>query len=77
MRAKCPKCGAVFEKPWQPTLVHIGSIKSLKCPACEKTSMMHTNVKDQVNWPKEEGAKSEGSDEADDLSRRIEESKYE
>jgi hypothetical protein len=77
MRAKCPKCDAVFEIPWQPTLVHIGSIKSLKCLAYGKTSMMHTNVKDPVNWPKQEGAKGEGLDEAGELSRRIEDSKYE
>jgi hypothetical protein len=77
MRAKCPKCGVVFETPWQPTLVHIGSIKSLRCPACGQRSMMHTNVKGPVNWPVEEGAKKEGSDETSDLSRRIEDSKYE
>lgn len=50
-RAKCPRCGAVFEEPWHPTLVHTLSEKLLTCPACGKTAMMKTNEKDPVTWP--------------------------
>ena len=53
MKAKCQKCGAVFEYPWHPTLVHIGSIKLLKCLACGKRSMMETDVQDPVTWPRQ------------------------
>lgn len=80
MRAKCPKCGVVFEAPWHPTLVHIGSIKLLKCPACGKSSMMHTGVKDPVTWPIEEGSEGkalEQESEEERLKRRIEGSKHE
>jgi uncharacterized C2H2 Zn-finger protein len=51
MKAKCKKCGAVFEYPWHPTLVHVGSTKLLKCPACGKLSMMQTDTDDAVTWP--------------------------
>jgi len=54
MKAKCEKCGAVFEYAWHPTLVHIGSVKLLKCPSCGKRSMMDTNTTDPVNWPKDQ-----------------------
>ncbi len=77
MRAKCPKCGAVFEVPWHPTLVHIGSIKLMKCPSCGKTSMMHTGVKDPINWPEEDNKVEKEPKETDDLERRIRDSKYE
>ncbi len=80
MRAKCPKCGAVFEVPWHPTLVHIGSIKLLKCPACGKRSMMHTGVKDPVTWPVEKGTEEKAVEQLSDeerLRRRIEGSKHE
>ncbi len=52
MRAKCPKCGAVFEWAWQPTLVHAGSTKHMKCPACGKRSWIQTDVRDEITWPK-------------------------
>ena len=55
MRAKCPKCGAVFEWAWQPTLVHAGSTKYMKCPACGKRGWIQTDVRDEMTWPKEEG----------------------
>lgn len=79
MRAKCPKCGVVFETPWRPTLVHIGSLKYMKCPSCGKSSMMHTGVNDPVTWLPE-GAASEGSKamgEKEMLEKRIENSRYE
>lgn len=79
MRAKCPKCDAVFEVPWQPTLVHVGSTKYMKCPKCGKRSMMHTSVKDPVNWPEEEGSKLHPAESGgrEELEDRIEDSKYE
>ncbi len=52
MKAKCPNCGVVFEYPWHPTLVHVGSTKLLKCPACGKRSIMRTGIEDPVTWPK-------------------------
>jgi len=51
VRAKCPKCGVVFEYSWHPTLVHVFDVKSLRCPACGKLSMMKTGVSDPVTWP--------------------------
>jgi hypothetical protein len=69
----------VFETPWQLTLVHIGSLKYLKCPACGKSSMMHTNVKDPVIWSPEAGAieTHKAISEEDQLKKRIEDSRYE
>ena len=52
MHAKCPKCGAVFEWVWQPTLVHAGSTKYMKCPSCGKKAWIQTGVSDKINWPK-------------------------
>lgn len=79
MRAKCPKCGTVFETPWRPTLVHIGSIKLMKCPSCGKSSMMKTNVKDEVTWFPDGAPTQENHviSEKDQLDKRIEESRYE
>jgi ribosomal protein L32 len=81
MRAKCPKCGEVFELPWQPTVVHLGPVKLIKCPACGKRSMMNTMSKEPVTWPKEEGSEqkesTENLTEEEKLARRIRESKYE
>ena len=51
MTAKCPKCGAVFEYGMGLSLVHIGSLKYIKCPACGKRSMMNTALRDPVTWP--------------------------
>jgi ribosomal protein S27AE len=50
-RAKCPNCGVVFEEPRHLTLVHVMSKKLLTCPACGKSAMMPTDVKDPVTWP--------------------------
>lgn len=58
MRAKCPKCGAVFEAEMAFSLVHVGSLKYIKCPACGKRSMMKTGVSDEVTWPPEEKVKA-------------------
>ncbi|MDG6901316.1 MAG: hypothetical protein JRM80_05080 [Nitrososphaerota archaeon] len=58
MRAKCPKCGAVFERTTMMSLVHLGSLKLVKCPSCGKRSMMDTDVSDPLNWPPEPPSKS-------------------
>ncbi|HVO77300.1 MAG TPA: hypothetical protein VMS79_00360 [Methanomassiliicoccales archaeon] len=60
VHAKCPKCGAVFEWAWQPSLVHAGSSKYMKCPACGKRAWIQTDVRDEITWPKED-APSENS----------------
>ncbi len=78
-RAKCPKCGNVFDSARGPTLVHAGPYRSLKCPVCGKSSMMRVGTKDPITWPKEEDGK-DGKDEQvkeDDLDRRLQESKFE
>ncbi|MDW5562311.1 MAG: hypothetical protein SA339_03720 [Methanomassiliicoccus sp.] len=77
VRAKCPKCGVVFETPWHPTLVHVGSLKLMKCPACGKSSMMHTKVNDPVTWPVGTGETEKVKTEKEMLEERIESSKYE
>jgi phage FluMu protein Com len=46
MRAKCPKCGAVFEVTWHPTLVHIKSIKLLFRGMPDSERRIHTLVID-------------------------------
>jgi ribosomal protein S27AE len=55
-RAKCPNCGVVFEEPRHLTLVHVMSTKLLTCPACGKSAMMPTDVKDPVTWPAQQDA---------------------
>ena len=80
MRCKCPKCSAVFEAPWGPTVIHLGTIKYIKCPACEKRSFMSTTVKDPVTWPKVDGAEvgvHHVVSEEEALHHRINDSKYE
>ena len=54
MRAKCSKCKNVFEAKLTISLVHIGPLRLMKCPACGKTSMMNTFVNDRITWPPEE-----------------------
>jgi DNA-directed RNA polymerase subunit RPC12/RpoP len=78
MRAKCSKCGNVSEAPLTISLVHIGTLRLMKCPACGKTSMMKAFVNDPVTWPAEEKVAAEGplTDE-ELLKKRLEESRYE
>jgi len=83
-RLKCDKCGNVFEYTHKPldSIVHLGPIRMLKCPACGRRSFFNTlsSVKDPVTWPPEERM-----DKSTDLSlseeefkkKRIDESKYE
>jgi ribosomal protein S27AE len=48
MRAKCPKCGSVFEVKPGFTLVHAGPYRRIKCPACGKKSIMNNLVNDPI-----------------------------
>jgi hypothetical protein len=78
MRAKCPKCGAVFELPLQPSLIHIGPWRYTKCPACGKGGLMNNFVSDPVTWPPEEHPKDKAPESEDDVKKkRIDDSKYE
>jgi ribosomal protein S27AE len=81
MRAKCKKCGSVFDTSRTFSIFHIGSLKMLTCPACGKTSLMNSHVKDPINWPaedKKEEQQTQRELSQDELEqKRIEESKYE
>lgn len=54
MRAKCPRCGVVFDASRSFPGLHFGSMKMLKCPSCGKTSFMNAYVKDPITWPPQE-----------------------
>jgi len=77
MRAKCPKCQAVFDVKLGVSLIHVGPWRYTKCPACGKSSMMNNFVNDPITWPQEE-AEEKGETLSDEELRkkRIEESKY-
>lgn len=45
MTAKCQKCGAVFEYAMGISLIHVGPLKYIRCPACGKRSMMNTALR--------------------------------
>ena len=87
VRLKCKKCNNVFEigdsSARLASLIHLGSLSPVKCPACGKTSLMniHSSVKDPLTWPPE--AREQQPPAAPELTeeelekKRIEESKYE
>jgi len=79
MRARCPKCKAVFEvKSMSGMLLHIGSLRYTTCPACGKSGLMNNFVKDPITWPPEEAEKKEEPMSEGELKeKRIEDSKYE
>jgi ribosomal protein S27AE len=79
MRAKCPKCGAVFDASHSFSGVHLGPFRMLQCPACGKSSFMNSYVKDPLTWPDHPTPAEQSSQLSDEeLERRhIEESKYE
>ena len=82
-RLKCKKCGAVFEYKPGLSLVHAGPYKTVKCPACKKTSFMNTssNVKEPLTWPPEEKQQQSAVEpqltQEELENKRIEASKYE
>ncbi len=79
MRAKCQKCGAVFDASHSFSGIHIGPIKQLRCPSCSKSSFMNTYVKNPINYPpnepRQQGTSSLTDEELE--NKRIEDSKYE
>jgi ribosomal protein S27E len=87
VRLKCKKCSNVFEISFasaaaQGFLFHLGPYKSIKCPACGKSSLMniYSSVKDPVTWPPEEKQQQTAPPQLteDELEKKhIEESKYE
>ncbi|MCW3999712.1 MAG: hypothetical protein NWE93_05695 [Candidatus Bathyarchaeota archaeon] len=79
MRAKCPKCGAVFDASRSFSGIHIGPLKQLRCPACGKTSFMNSYSKAPLNYPPQEQKPLEASamSEEELQRKRIEQSKYE
>ena len=79
MRAKCPKCHAVFEVKPIPSLVHIGPWRSTKCPACGKTSITNNFVSDPITWPPEAANEAKGPQMTDEelKEKRLEDSKFE
>jgi DNA-directed RNA polymerase subunit RPC12/RpoP len=54
MRAKCPKCGNIFEVKPGFSFVHAGPYRRIKCPACGKKSMMNNFINDPITWPPKE-----------------------
>jgi predicted RNA-binding Zn-ribbon protein involved in translation (DUF1610 family) len=78
MRAKCPKCGNVFEFEYGIALIHMGPYAYMKCPACGKRTMMNRFARDPVTWPREDREVKEKPQTDEELEKkRIEESKYE
>ncbi|MGA3059179.1 MAG: hypothetical protein ABSD92_02295 [Candidatus Bathyarchaeia archaeon] len=84
-RLKCKKCATVFEYTYRPldSLVHVGPLKRVQCPACGKSSWFNpsSSVKDPVTWspigkPQEQVPPPQLTEE--ELEKKhIEESKYE
>jgi len=76
LRAKCPKCGAVFGVSPGLSIVHAGPWRYTKCPACGKRNVMNNFVSDPITWPPPE--KESPPPTEDELKRkRLDESKYE
>lgn len=51
MKAKCPKCKAVFDASKNFSGVHLGPYKYLDCPACGRSSFMNAYSRDAITWP--------------------------
>ena len=78
MRARCPKCTAVFEVAMGISIIHAGPWRYTKCPACGKRGIMNNFVTDPVTWPKqEEGQAQPTMSEEELMKKRLEDSKYE
>ena len=59
-------------------LVHVGSSRLTKCPACGKTSIMNNFVTDPITWPAPERQDQVKPLSEEELKqKRVEESKYE
>ena len=78
MRAKCPKCGAVFDASRMFAGIHVGPFKQLTCPSCGRTSFMNTYSKATINYPPPANQKPQTTISDEELEKkRIEDSKYE
>ncbi len=79
MRAKCPKCGAVFDASRMFAGIHAGPFKQLNCPSCGKTSFMNTYSKAEINYPPTKSDNEPQNNLSDEelMKKRIEDSKYE
>jgi hypothetical protein len=55
MKAKCPKCKAVFDASRNFSGIHLGPYKYLDCPACGKSSFMNAYSRDAITWPQNNG----------------------
>jgi rRNA maturation protein Nop10 len=78
MKAKCPKCGSVFDVKLGLSIIHAGPYRWTKCPACGKSSLMNNFVNDPVTWSPEEKEKKDETLTNEELKKkRIDESKYE
>jgi|WetSurMetagenome_2_1015567.scaffolds.fasta_scaffold318917_2 ribosomal protein S27AE len=78
MRAKCPKCGAVFDASRMFSGIHLGPFKVLTCPSCGKSSFMNAYSKAPLNWPPTVASPQQPQPTDAELERKqIEESKYE
>jgi ribosomal protein S27AE len=53
MKAKCRKCGAVFDASHSFSGFHLGPYKYLDCPACGKSSFMNAYSREQLTWPQD------------------------
>lgn len=51
MKAKCRKCGAVFDASKSYSGIHFGPFKYIDCPACGKSSIMNAYVREALTWP--------------------------
>lgn len=56
MRAKCPKCKAVFDAS-RNLGIHLGPYKYLDCPACGRSSFMNTYSREAITWPQKNSEK--------------------
>jgi ribosomal protein S27AE len=74
-RAKCPKCGMVFDSSQSYPILQLGQFKHLTCPSCGKTSFMNAHVKDPITYPKPQTETAPPMEKLEKLG--IEESKYE
>ena len=79
MRAKCPKCHAVFNVDVGISMFHFGPWRSTTCPACGKTSVTNNFVNDPITWPPEAANQEKQPPMSDEelMKKRLEESKYE
>jgi hypothetical protein len=51
MKAKCPKCKAVFDSSRNFSGIHLGPYKYLDCPACGRSSFMNSYSREAITWP--------------------------